>query len=105
MQVAAAVSKGGEVTESVLARRYSDAFLAIEGLALGDVCARDSLVAGLACTRTHDPRTRHSAHTLMLNVYVRARVFCVCLCVCLSVYLSVSLSLSLSVYVCVRARA
>ena len=46
--VALALSKGSEVTEAVLTRRYGDAYLAIEGLALGDVRARDRLLAGLA---------------------------------------------------------
>ena len=56
--VAVALSKGGEVTEAVLTRRYGDAYLAIEGLALGDVCARDRLLAGLASQKDMHHVTR-----------------------------------------------
>ena len=43
-----AISKGGDITESVLARRYCDAYIAIEGLVLGDLQARENLLNGLA---------------------------------------------------------
>ena len=47
-QVALAVSKGADVTEMLLARRYCDAYIAVEALALGDLSAKDSILNGLA---------------------------------------------------------
>lgn len=47
-QVALAVSKGADVTEMLLARRYCDAYIAVEGLALGDSSAKESILNGLA---------------------------------------------------------
>jgi len=46
--VALAISKGADVTEKLLARRYCDAYIAVEGLALGDTLARDSILNGIA---------------------------------------------------------
>jgi hypothetical protein len=59
--VASAVSKGGELTDTVLARRYCDAFIAIEGLTLGDTRARESILNGLAPGVMHTSTVTHAS--------------------------------------------
>jgi len=69
-----AVSKGGDLTDSVLARRYCDAYMAVEGVALGDARARDSILNGLApgacmyaCLHTCIHRYKHR----YIHIYIR----------------------------------
>ena len=51
LQVASAVAKGGILTDKLLAKRYCDTYIALEGLALGDPRGRDSIISGLAPAR------------------------------------------------------
>jgi len=64
-----AISKGGDITESVLARRYCDAYLAIEGLVLGDLQARENLLNGLAPGVFPDFHSRFSYAYIVFGRY------------------------------------